>query len=1103
MKSLKITLFILLLFTFKGQAQKYKDMMEDYSINFYDVVKEAESYFKTINKDVKGSGYKNFMRWHSSNEYKYYPSGDRASVDHGFPERAYQKYLLNNKKNAKTTKLFGNWRELGPLAIGKITNNYTVGIGRIIDFHVNPDNTDVIYIGSRSGGLWKTTNGGDTWQSTGTEKLPATGVGSIAVDPTNFAHVYITCQNAINNYSYGIYESFDGGVTFNQARFNPENLGLGGLGSNFEIFDLKIHPTIDNLIFVGTSAGLYKTTNNFNSWTLIINSGSINQIETHPANVNIVYVYNLLEKNKIYRSIDRGDSFSTISINNNNNKEAIIATTIDAQNDLYFASESGIFKSTDSGRSFTLVANSISSLETVGADAFAVNSNNSNNMIIGSVDAANSLDGGLNFTQRTDWNLRQMANGSGSVQDNYFKSTAYVHADIRKAKSINGVFYAATDGCLAKSTDQGVTWSNLTKINTPGIRENYKLGLSQSDNDIVICGSQDNGTTIKNDNEWVEAHGADGMEGIVLPINPNYMIGSIQFGKRIRTLDRGENNTLVITNDVNGWWEAPLAYNPNDHFNIYDFRNGVYTSNDFGLNYTYVGAPQFLKANPDSYWDQIRNAEIAQNNPNIIIVSGKSEIEKSTNGETFVSIKNNLPNSEIEDIAINPNNDNDIFVVYASYQNDNKKVYRSENGGSSWYNISYNLGNIPTHTIVIDQTDNPYIYIGTEIGVYYKPLNGNTWVLYNNGLPNIAIEELEINHGANTIKAATWGRGLWEYDLVNRSTYPTIEKTSITNPPSFVDPKENTNQIVTSTINYEGQLSKVEVRYSVNDLLFNNSISMTNTTGNTWVADSSLPTSITGDKVYFKVFATGSYEDTSSTYKFMYEVRIKKYCEASGKSGTGGDYITQVKVGDFINNSGKNNYSLYNNLDTISFSKGNTYEVAVSLNIAFDLDNAAIWVDFNGDATFDDNELINMSKYENNTAKGTIVLPDNTLLNTNLRMRVSNIYNSDISPCGTAFGEVEDYIINVSDGTLSVNNFIENDRVTTVYPNPSKNYVYVKSDKMINKIEVFDLKGRKVIYKTNVNKLNTDVIVKYLDKSIYLLYVHTNDGIIVKKIIKD
>ena len=92
--------------------------------------------------------------------------------------------------------------------------------------------------------------------------------------------------------------------------------------------------------------------------------------------------------------------------------------------------------------------------------------------MIGGVDAANSTNGGLSFTKRTDWYLGSSLHGNGSLEENYFNSTAYVHADLRIAKSIDGLFYVGTDGCLAKSEDGGVTWQNLMQINAPPIREN-------------------------------------------------------------------------------------------------------------------------------------------------------------------------------------------------------------------------------------------------------------------------------------------------------------------------------------------------------------------------------------------------------------------------------------------------------------------------------------------------------------------------------------------------------------------------------------------------------------------------------------------------------
>ena len=1102
----KTILLFISIFFFQQTAysQDYKDMMKNNTINFYDVVDEAESYFKTIDVYAKGSGYKQFMRWANSNEYKYYPSGDRLSIDPEFATKAYQKNSANKSTPLNRSNMFGGWREIGPFAIDNITGHYAAGMGRVEDFYVDPNNTQNIYICSRSGGLWKTENEGSTWSITSTEILLASGVNSIAVDPLNFNHVYVALQNANNNYSFGLYESLDGGTSFNETGFNPTSLGLGGLGSNFRIYTITHHPTITNLLLVGTSNGLYKTTNNFSTWTNVIDTGEIVQVEFHPTNASIIYAYNNLQKNLVYVSNNTGNTFSTTTISGNSNESATIAVTANASNDLYFASSSGIFKSTNSGSSFSFISNSFNNISTIGTDAFAVNSTNNQNLLIGGVDGANSTDGGVNFTKRTNWYLADPIHGTGTLEQNYFNSTAYVHADLRTAKSINGDFYVATDGCLAKSVDGGVTWQNLMQTNAPAIRENYKLGISQSNNNVAICGSQDNGTTIKNSTEWVEAYGADGMEGIILPLNPEYMIGSYQFGGRIRTLNAGTSNTIVTSNGTNGWWEAPLAYDPNDQFKIYDFRNGVYASTDFGLNYNYVGTPSFLSSNPNNYWWQIRNAEIAQNNSDIMVVSRASEIEKSTNGGVnFFDIKNNLPNHEIQDIAFNPTDDDDIIVVNASYQNNGQKVYRSTNGGASWSNITFNIGDIPVHTVVIDHTNNPNIYIGTEVGVYYMPLNGNNWILYNTGLPNVAVQELEINYGANIIKAVTWGRGLWEYDLVGRDIYPSIESTSITNPPTLNSPLEGRDQFVSSVINYSGTLTNVEVKYAINNQLLNNTISMTNTSGNLWISDQALPSSaLVGDKVFFKVFATGSNTDTSDTYKFMYEVRDFSYCTSEGLSGTGSDYINQVGLGSFVNNSSQDYYTLYDTLEPIQLTLGETYQLSVSLNYAFEPDQAAAWIDFNRDAVFDTTELINMSGYTNNISTGNFTVPNDVVLGQTLRMRVSNIYNNTIAPCGNVSGEVEDYLITVNNSTFTVNEFNQNDKTVSIYPNPSTSEVFVKSSENISKIELFDIRGRKVIQQNNLNKLDTQFNIEHFDEAMYILNIYTKDRVIVKKLIK-
>ena len=224
-----------------------------------------------------------------------------------------------------------------------------------------------------------------------------------------------------------------------------------------------------------------------------------------------------------------------------------------------------------------------------------------------------------------------------------------------------------TDGFVAKSTDGGNTWANIMRKGV-GVRENYKLGLSQSDNSVSMSGSQDNGSSILNTEGWLEFFGADGMEAIIHPLNPNWMIASVQYGFRVRTKNGGLTHDFVTlpNNNEDGDWESPILYDPNNPMTVYDFSLGVDRSDNFGSSYVHVGDPLFDHP--------IKHAEIAQNNSQILLVARHSSIEKSIDGgANFVSIKNNLPNASIQDIAFDPKDDNTFFVVYASYQNNGNK----------------------------------------------------------------------------------------------------------------------------------------------------------------------------------------------------------------------------------------------------------------------------------------------------------------------------------------------------------------------------------------------------------------------------------------------
>ena len=985
----------LFLFASSYAQKEYKTLMSDPSVNFYDVCSSAEAYF-TINGKEKGSGWKGYQRWKVANEYKYFPTGVRNNIDPYFPENAYKAFLTNSIKSSFN----GGWEDLGPNYVDSITGQYSVGIGRIMAIYVSPTDSMKMYIGSRSGGFWRSANGGQTWQCT-SDTLIATGVNAIAASPTNTDSVLINVENARNEYSHGIYRSTDGGISWAQSNFNPTNIGYGGLGSDFRIYKIAYHPRVANLILIGTNKGIYKSTNNLQTWTRLMNSGQITDIAFHPSSDSIIYIYNSYyyngHRDKVYISTNQGGNYTATSISGNGNKKGWLSTSNDCDNCIYYASENGVWKSINNGQSF-----SFSSNPNENCLGFAVNDQDTSNMIYGYVDIHASTDGGASFAKVTRWSLGN-TNGAGSGHQNSFEtSTDYVHADLHPAICVNGNYYVGTDGWFCKGTNGGTHWQILNQ--GTGVRENYKLGISQSNHFRSISGSQDNGTSIKHKDTWVEFYGADGMEAIIHPLNDDYMIGSVQYGNRKRTQDGGQTNESVSPPGSNqGYWEAPIAYDPLNQMRIYDYRDSIYMSEDFGDTWTSVGKPS-------SFTGTIKQAAIAENNSNIMVISSYQQIDKSTDGgHTFASIRGVLPNSTIEDIAFDPNNDDVIIVVYARYQADNKKVYITQNGGQTWTNITYNLGNMPIRSVVVDNTPARNIYLGAEIGVYTKPISGNSWTLYNPGLPNVTIEEMEINYGSNTIKAATWGRGVWEYSVIGRNNYPSILTTEITKSPTAIKPIEGASQSITSVISYNGSLSSVFVKWGKDTIALTNTIAMTNTIDSTWVSSSAIPNFAAGAKIYFKVFAVGSNGDTSATYRFMYDVHEFKYCFATGNSNGGNLYINNVNIANINNNSVNDAYTYYAD-SIVRIYRDSTYSVSVTANTTWASNDFGAWIDFNHNATFDDGENLNLVETAGDNAQATFTVPTSAYIADTIGLRIRLSYwGSEAQPCGNTLGEVEDY----------------------------------------------------------------------------------------------
>jgi hypothetical protein len=200
---------------------------------------------------------------------------------------------------------------------------------------------------------------------------------------------------------------------------------------------------------------------------------------------------------------------------------------------------------------------------------------------------------------------------------------------------------------------------------------------------------------------------------------------------------------------------------------IFVARDSIYRSNSSGDNgsWVYLGQPLPGSANC------LRQGT---NNRNRLYASRGAQLYKTDGAlvnpgpASWVDVSTGLPNQFITDITVDPTNANVVFVSLSGYE-EGVKVYLSTNGGNSgqWTNISGSLPNIPVNCIEFHNNGNNGLYVGTDIGVFYRDDVLGDWIYYSNSLPSIVVTDLYINPTNGKIVAGTYGRGMWQADLYN------------------------------------------------------------------------------------------------------------------------------------------------------------------------------------------------------------------------------------------------------------------------------------------------------------------------------------------------
>jgi photosystem II stability/assembly factor-like uncharacterized protein len=780
MKNLRyfFILVFLLIATAIVHGQQKKSVTDIYmnspTDDFATIRQNAEEYFKGRDQG-RGSGYTQWKRWEYFNETRLDPDGKITNVTARNWD-AYYSYVQQHQNNGDSYlySSYGYWTCKGPFGY---TNGagWNPGIGRVNVICFHPTDPDIFWVGTPDGGLWKTTAGGNSWTPL-TDGMPLIGVSGIAVQPNNTDIMYILTGDGDGDHtkSIGVLKTIDGGVTWLST------------GLSWSVTDAKrgykllMHPTNYNTLFAATSDGVYKTINGGSSWTKVL-SGWIMDIEFKPNDPSTVYACSATD---FYISPNTGNNFGHIitGVPTNCWRMAIGVSPAAPVVVYLFTGPSysvghftGVYRSMNSGASFDLRSDAPNLLgylangqdtahQTTWDLAIAVSRLFDGDLIVGGINTWKSGDYGFTWGITSMWN------------DYLSTSVGYTHADIHdlSINPLNNWLYCCSDGGVFRSTDFGDNWTDLSAglCNT----QFYRIAGLEEDANLIIGGTQDNGT-----NKWTGGPtvkhilGADGMDCIIDHYSPNIMYYESQRGNLKKSYNGGFTFTPIAP-ALNGPWVTHLLMSPSDNLVLYAGYDTIRKTTNGGTSWLKIGIGQAWGNGPLAMGTNNTNVIYASN-----FISPASDIWRSDNeGGTWTNIRSNLPGScAITRIAVNPDNASDVFITEGNYFA-GEKVYASSDGGVSWINISGTLPNVPVNCIVYEDNNgspDDALYIGTDIGIFYRNANMSDWIPFMNGLPNVSVMDLEINKTAGLIRAGTFGRGLWSsnrYASCELSNYLTV-----------------------------------------------------------------------------------------------------------------------------------------------------------------------------------------------------------------------------------------------------------------------------------------------------------------------------------------
>ncbi|QKX06225.1 hypothetical protein HN014_15345 [Aquimarina sp. TRL1] len=688
--------------------------------------------------------------------------------------------------------------------------------GRVTAIDVVTTNPDIIYAGTASGGLWKSTSGGTTWVPI-FEKEATASIGAVAIQQSNPSVIWVGTgegnpRNSLNG-GYGIYRSLDGG----------KHWKLMGLEKTRHIHRVIIDPTNPDVVYVAAigspwgaheERGVYKTTDGGATWKKIL-SGNLKtgaaDLVMDPSNPNKL-IAALWEHKRDPWFFKSGGAGSGLFITHDGGATWQEKTATDGLPEgplgrigiaiapsnpeiiyaLIEAKKNALYKSTDGGFHWTKVndKNGIGNRPFYYSEIY-VDPQNENRLYTIFTYVNVSEDGGKNFEQ-----LMPAYGVSNGVHPDHH--AWWIHPD-------DGSFMIdGNDGGLNITRDRGKSWRFIGNL---PVAQFYHINVDNEFPYNVYGGMQDNGSWrgpayvwkaqgIRN-SYWQEISFGDGFDVIPDKDDSRYGWSMSQQGFVSRyDWQTGNNYTVRPTHPdptvvLRFNWNAAINIDPFDNSTIYFGSQFVHKSTDKGLTWTLI-SPDLTTNNPEKQKQSesgglTMDATGAENHCTILVIE-PSPIEKNLlwvgtdDGRVHLSqdggthwndvsknIKGLPEGSWIAQIKASNKNKGEALLVANDYRRFNYTpyAYRTTDFGKSWQRIvatgdtqSYAL------SIVEDPVESNLLFLGTDDGLYISLDAGNSWTKWTRGFPTVSVKDLVIHPREHDLIIGTFGRAAWVLDNI-------------------------------------------------------------------------------------------------------------------------------------------------------------------------------------------------------------------------------------------------------------------------------------------------------------------------------------------------